>query len=85
MPERRVKVESEVGLHARPAALFVEAASKSPGEVTVAKGDGAPSSAKSILAIMSLDVRKGDEVVIRAEGDDAEALLDTLTAIANAN
>ncbi|GAA3759771.1 phosphocarrier protein [Spinactinospora alkalitolerans] len=83
MAERRVKVESEVGLHARPAALFVQAASKAGGEVTVAKGDGAAVSAKSILAVMGLGVRQGDEIVLTADGDGAEELLDRLTEIAN--
>jgi phosphocarrier protein len=77
-------VESEVGLHARPAALFVEAASKAAGTVTVAKGDGAPVPAESILAVMGLDVRNGDEIVINVDGDDAEAVLDRLAQIANA-
>ncbi|MDA2810254.1 HPr family phosphocarrier protein [Nocardiopsis sp. RSe5-2] len=84
MAERRVKVESEVGLHARPAALFVEAASKAPGEATVAKGDGAPVSAKSILAVMGLDVRHGDEITIRVDGEDADTVLDRLAEIAGA-
>ncbi|MUL39969.1 HPr family phosphocarrier protein [Streptomonospora sp. PA3] len=84
MAQRRVTVQSEVGLHARPAALFVEAAAKAGGEVTVAKGEGTPVSAKSILAVMGLDVRKGDEIVISAEGDDADALLDRLVEIAEA-
>ncbi|QBI52762.1 HPr family phosphocarrier protein [Streptomonospora litoralis] len=84
MAQRRVTVESEVGLHARPAALFVEAAAKGGGEVTVAKGEGTPVSAKSILAVMGLDVRKGDEIVISADGEDAEELLGRLVEIANA-
>ncbi|GAB3448220.1 HPr family phosphocarrier protein [Streptomonospora sediminis] len=84
MAQRRVTVQSEVGLHARPAALFVEAATKAGGEVTLAKGEGAPVSAKSILAVMGLDVRKGDEIVISADGEDADALLDRLTEIADA-
>ncbi|MDA2806018.1 HPr family phosphocarrier protein [Nocardiopsis suaedae] len=84
MAERRVKVESEVGLHARPAAMFVEAASKASGEATVAKGDGAPVSAKSILAVMGLDVRHGDEITIRVDGEDAGTVLDRLAEIAGA-
>lgn len=84
MAQRRVTVQSEVGLHARPAALFVEAAAKSGGEVTVAKGEGQGVSAKSILAVMGLDVRKDDEIVITAEGDDAEQVLDRLAEIADA-
>ncbi len=81
---RRVTVGAEVGLHARPAAQFVQAAAHADGDVTVAKGDSAPVSAKSILALMGLDVRHGDEIVIAADGDDSEAVLDTLVEIANA-
>ncbi|MDA0567264.1 HPr family phosphocarrier protein [Streptomonospora sp. S1-112] len=87
MAQRRVTVESKVGLHARPAAMFVEAASKAEGQVTVAKGEGTPVSAKSILAVMGLDVRNGDEIVIDVEGEgpEADALLDRLAEIANAD
>ncbi|WP_170140826.1 HPr family phosphocarrier protein [Allonocardiopsis opalescens] len=84
MVERRVKVESEVGLHARPAALFVQAASASGADVTVAKGEGDAVNAKSILSVLGLDVRHGDDVVIRVEGPDADALLDQLVGIVNA-
>src|ERR671931_2228664 len=80
--ERRIRVESEVGLHARPAALFVQAASKSPLEVTVAKADGKPVNAKSILSVLALDVRQGDEIVISAAGDGATAVVDQLAAVA---
>jgi phosphocarrier protein HPr len=84
MAERRVRVESEVGLHARPAALFVQAASAATGEVTVAKGDGEPVNAKSILSLLSLDVRQGDEIVITATGEGAEAVVDRLATVAAA-
>ncbi|MBB4933863.1 phosphocarrier protein [Lipingzhangella halophila] len=85
MAVRRVKVGAEVGLHARPAALFVQAAAQADGEVTVAKGDSEPVSAKSILALMGLDVRHGDEIVITADSEDPETVLDTLVEIANAH
>ncbi|RCV55714.1 HPr family phosphocarrier protein [Marinitenerispora sediminis] len=81
MPERRLTVRTEVGLHARPAALFVREASAHAGDVTVAKGDGAPVSAKSILAVMGLGVRQGDEIVVAADGEQAESVLDALAAI----
>ncbi|MGW4423581.1 HPr family phosphocarrier protein [Streptosporangium sp. NPDC004631] len=84
MAERQVTVESEVGLHARPAATFVRTAAKAPLEITVAKGDGLPVNAKSILAVLSLDVRQGDTVVIKAEGEGADRLLDELALIASA-
>ncbi|ACZ84423.1 HPr family phosphocarrier protein [Streptosporangium roseum] len=84
MAERQVTVESEVGLHARPAATFVQTAAKAPLDVTVAKGGGQPVNAKSILAVLSLDVRKGDTVVIKAEGEGADEILDQLALIAAA-
>lgn len=82
--ELRVRVESEVGLHARPAALFVQAAAASPLSVTIAKGDGTPVNAKSILEVLALDVRQGDEIVIVADGDGADELLAELAAVASA-
>lgn len=81
MSERNVKIESRVGLHARPAALFVQTAAKAPMEVTVGKQGGAPVNAKSILAVLGLDARHGEEVVISADGEGAEALLDSLEAL----
>ncbi|MBB2909743.1 phosphocarrier protein [Streptosporangium becharense] len=84
MAERQVTVASEVGLHARPAATFVQTAAKASLDVTVAKGSGKPVNAKSILAVLSLDVRQGDTVVIRAEGEGADDLVDQLAGIASA-
>jgi phosphocarrier protein HPr len=81
MPERRVTVGSKVGLHARPAALFVQAAARQPVKITIAKDDKPPVDAKSILAVLGLDVRGGEEVVLAAEGEGAEAALDELAAV----
>ena len=81
MAERRVKVETTVGLHARPAALFVQAATRTPLDVTVAKPGKDPVNAKSILSVIGLDVRHGDEIVITAEGGGADALLDELAGL----
>ncbi|MFI6518796.1 HPr family phosphocarrier protein [Spirillospora sp. NPDC050679] len=81
MSERNVKIESTVGLHARPAALFVQTAAKAPMEVTVAKQGKDPVNAKSILAVLGLDARHGEQVTLRAEGDGADEVLDQLQAI----
>ena len=82
MPERRVTVGSKVGLHARPAALFVQAAARQPVKVTIAKDGKAPADARSILAVLALDARGGEEVVLRAEdSDQAEAALDELATV----
>ncbi len=84
MAERRVKVENQVGLHARPAALFVQAATKAPMDVTVGKPGDEPVNAKSILSVIGLDVRGGEEIVIAAEGDGADEALDGLVAVVTA-
>lgn len=76
MAERTVDVPDGVGLHARPAALFVKAAAAAGVPVTVARPDGDPVDARSILAVLSLDVRGGEQVVLRTDGD--EGVLDAL-------
>ena len=81
MPERTAIVASTVGLHARPAAVFVKAAGEQPAKVRIRKGDGESVDAASILAIMTLGVEHGDEVVLSADGDGADASLDALVTL----
>lgn len=78
MPERRVTVAIAEGLHARPAALFVQLAGQQPVPVTIRKDGGAPASASSILAVMALGAKGGEDVVLEADGDGADAALDAL-------
>lgn len=85
MCERRVNVGSSVGLHARPAALFVKAAGNQPVTVTIGKGTAEPVDARSLLSVIGLDARAGDEVVLRADGEHAESALDELAEIVAAN
>ena len=80
MPEREVELTNEVGLHARPAAVFSKAAAGFSADVTVAKG-GQEANAKSIMAVLKLDVKKGDAVTIATEGDDAEKALEELVTL----
>jgi phosphocarrier protein HPr len=81
MAERVVTVGSKVGLHARPAALFVKAASAQPVPVRIAKPGGKPVDARSILSVLALDARGGDEVVLYADGEGAEAALEALATL----
>jgi phosphocarrier protein HPr len=81
MPQRIVTVASRVGLHARPAAVFVKAAGGAGVPVTIAKEGKEPVSARSILAVLGLDVRGGEQVTLEAEGDGANAALDELEAL----
>ncbi len=79
MAERTVDVPDGVGLHARPAAMFVKAATAAGVPVTVEKPGGEAADARSILAVLSLDVRGGDQIVLRTDGD--EAVLDDLERV----
>ena len=81
MPERKVIIGSSVGLHARPATIFTQAAAKQPVKVTIAKTGGNPVDARSVLFVLGLDVRGGDEVVLSAEGEGADTALDELEAL----
>lgn len=85
MAERRVKVGSSVGLHARPAALFVQAAARQAMPVSIGKTGEEFVDARSILSVIGLDARGGDEVVLRADGSDAETALDELVEVIAAN
>jgi phosphocarrier protein HPr len=85
MAERLVIVGSSVGLHARPASLFVQAAAKAAVPVLIAKQGGEPVDARSILSVIGLDARGGDTIVLSAEGAGAGAVLDDLAAIVAAD
>ncbi|MCA4134144.1 HPr family phosphocarrier protein [Arthrobacter sp. M4] len=84
MTERTATIASRVGLHARPAAIFAEAAGELDLEVTIAK-QGEPAEdamdAASILSLMSLGAEHGDVVVLRADGDGADEALEKLVKI----
>ncbi|MHA7271380.1 HPr family phosphocarrier protein [Arthrobacter sp. HLT1-20] len=80
MIERTATIASRVGLHARPAALFAEAAAEFDLEITISL-DGEPADAASILSLMSLGAAHGDVVVLRAEGLGADEALERLVRI----
>jgi phosphotransferase system HPr (HPr) family protein len=69
-------------LHARPAARFVKTAIKFKSNIKIHK-DKNEADAKSITSILFLDARKGDEITIRATGEDAKDALEALTKLIN--
>jgi len=81
MSERKVSIASSVGLHARPAALFVQAATATGLPVTVGRVGEEPVDARSILGVMALGAKHGEVVVLAAEGAGAEEALDSLVAL----
>ena len=83
MPERTVTVASSVGLHARPASLFSQAAAKIGVPVTLTSASGKSVNAASILGVLSLGIGHGEVVTISAQGDGADAALDSLADLLN--
>lgn len=75
--EVRAIVVNKLGLHARPAMVFVDLASTFQSEIKVRKDDNEVDG-KSIMMMMMLAAAKGSELVITAEGPDAEAASEAL-------
>ncbi|MDD3375399.1 MAG: HPr family phosphocarrier protein, partial [Candidatus Omnitrophica bacterium] len=69
--EKEITVTTDQGLHARPAALFVQIANKFDSEITVRKGPELVNG-KSIMGILMLAAEKGSKLIVSAEGDDAQ-------------
>ncbi len=69
MTEATMTIENKTGIHARPASIFVQTASKFKSKVQI-KAKGKTVDAKSILMIMSMGLVKGTEITIIADGPD---------------
>src|SRR5437870_9508227 len=78
MPEIRMTVIDESGLHARPAARFVQAASRFSSRIVIRNGER-EADAKSLISLLGLAVRLSSVITVAAEGTDAEAALASLT------
>lgn len=78
MATRTVTIASSVGLHARPAALFVEKAGESGLDVMIGRPGDEPVDATSILGVMALGAKHGEEVELTADGENADEVLDGL-------
>jgi phosphocarrier protein len=81
MATRTATIASSVGLHARPAALFVEAATNTGLDIEIGRAGEDPVDATSILGVMALGAKFGEEVVLTADGDGADAALDSLVQL----
>jgi phosphocarrier protein len=74
---RTLVIENKLGMHARPAALFVRTATAYKSAVTVTKG-GTVIDGKSILSLLTLAAPAGSTLVVNAHGDDAEEAVNAL-------
>ncbi|HEY7973778.1 MAG TPA: HPr family phosphocarrier protein [Ktedonobacterales bacterium] len=82
MTSNDVTLQQEAGLHARPAAQFVKAASRFTSTITVQAG-GKTANAKSIVQVLTLGARQGTTITISAEGADEAEAVATLSALAS--
>ncbi len=82
--ERNFVITNKLGLHARPAALFVQTANRFESLVEVVKED-LQVDGKSIMGIMTLAAEVGSPVIIRTIGKDAEAAMEALAKLIESN
>lgn len=80
MTTRTVKVLNTTGLHARPAGMFIETASRFRSAIWVAKGEQEVSG-NSVLGLMLLEVTPGAEITIKAEGEDEQQAVSALAEL----
>ncbi len=75
--EKEVTIINRLGLHARPAAMFVRISSRYRSEVWVEK-EGEQINGKSIMGLMMLAAGQGSKLLIRCEGPDADKVMEEL-------
>jgi phosphotransferase system HPr (HPr) family protein len=80
--KKKVIVKNKQGLHARPAALFVQVANKFDSRITVRR-DKEEVNGKSIMGILMLGAEKESHIIIEADGVDAEIAIVELEKIIN--
>ncbi len=77
MIEKEIVIKNKTGLHARPAAIFVETADRFESEMELVF-DGITVNAKSIIGVLSLGIGKDDKVLMRINGKDEEDVLEKM-------
>ncbi len=82
--EKKVTVKNKQGLHARPAALFVQIANKFDSAIKVLKDDQVVNG-KSIMGILMLAAEKDSEIILVAEGTDSEEAIIELERLLNSD
>lgn len=80
MKKSIVTVNSECGLHARPASMLVSTAMKFSSNILIKKNDRT-ANCKSILSVLSIGASKGDELEIVIEGQDETDAFDTIKTL----
>ena len=81
--EKELTIVNRLGLHARPAAMFVRIASRHRAEIWVAK-EGEEVNGKSIMGLMMLAAGQGSKLRIRCDGPDADKAMEELEELIKA-
>lgn len=84
MKEIKYVITDEIGIHARPAGLLVKAAKECASKITL-EANGKSADATKLMAIMSLGVKHGVEVTIKASGEDEEEAIVKMEEFMKAN
>ncbi len=82
--EKKFVIKNKLGLHARPAALFVQTANHFKCDVDVIKGKEKVNG-KSIMGIMTLAAGSGANILVRTSGEDAQEALDAIANLISNN
>jgi len=87
MVEKTLEITHKLGLHARPAAMFVKKASEFDSKIMVQNvtAESEPVDAKSILGVLTLGVAQGHTITITAEGSDEEESVQSLVGLIETN
>jgi len=85
MPQQTVVITNRLGIHARPAAIVVQTASRFAADIYISKGDVHNVNGKSIMSVMMLAAEKESRVTVSAEGDDAPEAVRTLAELLASN
>lgn len=82
--EKKFTVRNKLGLHARPAALFVQLANKFESDIFIRKGRQKVNG-KSIMGLMTLAAGPGSQITVTAQGDDAKKALASIKRLFDSN
>ena len=79
----QIEISDPVGLHARPASMFVELANRFVADIRLCNLSAPEQwvNAKSILGVLTSAVKQGDQIEVRAEGSDEEAAAEALETL----
>ena len=84
MTSKEIIIENKVGLYAKPATLFVQAAARFRSDILISKEEK-HANAKSLLGVLSLGICRGNRITHTASGVDEEAALDALSSLLSSN